>query len=79
MLDSGEVQSMRELGRAEGISGARVCQIVGVMDLPREILDRVDVEVDHIPPGASVTRLREIAARGDRGKQRRRFRALVGA
>ncbi len=78
MLDSGEVKSMRELGRAEGNSGARVCQIVGVLDLPREILVRVDVAVEDIPVGVSVTRLREIAACRERGEQRELFQALVG-
>ena len=70
---------MRELGRVEGISGARVCQIVGVFDLPLEILERVDVGVEDIPSGISVTWLREIAACRDRGEQWERFLALVGA
>lgn len=53
-------------------------QSVAVLDLPPEILECVDVETEDIPEGVSMTRLRAIAACGDRGRQLRRFRALVG-
>ena len=78
MLDSGEARSLRELGRAEGISGARVCQILQVIDLAPEIVERVDVGIEDIPSGISVTRLREIVACRDRSEQLRRFGELVG-
>ena len=77
ILDSGQAKSLRDLGRQEGISGARVCQILNVLDLAPEIIERVDVPVAQLPPGINVTRLREIAAAQEHAEQIRRFRNVV--
>lgn len=75
MLDSGQAKSLRDLGRQEGITGARVCQILNLLELAPEIVEQVDVPFERLPPGINVTRLREIAASQDRKEQRRRFRS----
>ena len=77
MLDSGQAKSLRDLGRQEGISGARVCQILNVLELAPEIVEQVDVPFEQLPPGINVTRLREIAASQDRDEQCRRFRRAL--
>ena len=73
MLDSGQAKSLRDLGRMDGISGARVCQILNVLDLAPEIVEQVDVPFEVLPPGINVTRLRKIAAVQDHDEQLRRF------
>ena len=78
MLDSSQAKSLRDLGRQEGISGARVCQILNVLDLAPEIIDQVDVPAEQLPPGINVTRLREIAASQDHAEQLRRIRKVIG-
>lgn len=78
MLDSGQAKSLRDLGQQEGISGARVCQILNVLDLAPEIIKRVDVPAAELPQGIDVTRLRWIATAQDHTEQIRRFRAVVG-
>ena len=78
MLDSGQVKSLRDLGQQEGISGARVCQILNVLDLAPEIIEQVDVPVEMLPPGVDVTRLRKIAAAQDHVEQLQRFREVLG-
>ena len=79
MLDSGQVRSLRDLGRKEGISGARVCQILNVLDLAPEILEQVDVPSEQLPPGINVSRLREISATPECSEQMRRFRKIIRA
>jgi hypothetical protein len=79
MLDSGQAKSLRDLGRQEGISGARVCQILNVLDLAPEIIEQVDVPYEALPPEINVTRLREIAATQDTAEQIRRFDAVLAA
>jgi hypothetical protein len=37
MLDSGEVRSRAETGRREGLSGARVGQVLKLLDMPAEL------------------------------------------
>lgn len=73
-LDSGQAKSLRQLGRQEGITGARVCQILNLLDLAPEIVEQVDVPLEQLPSGINVTRLREIAAAPEHAEQLRRFR-----
>ncbi len=79
MLESGQATSLRDLGLQEGITGARVCQILNLLDLAPEIVERVDVPFEELPPGINVTRLREIAAVSEPDEQLRRFGAVVAS
>ena len=54
-------RSMRDLGRIEGISGARVCQILRVLELAPEILERVDMADEHFWSGE---RIRDLIVEG---------------
>ena len=77
MLDFGRVKSLRDLGCREGITGARVCQILNLLELSPEIIERVDVPCEELPPGINATRLREIAAARDAPEQLRRFEMVI--
>ena len=69
ILDSDQAKSLRDLGRQEGVSSARVSQILNVLNLAPEIIDQVDVPAEQLPPGINVTRLLETQVKGKSGRR----------
>jgi hypothetical protein len=72
MLDAGEVRSLDELGRREGLSGDHVSQILCLLHLAPDIVEVVDRPADG-PSGVTYRELRRIARLGDPTAQRRAF------
>jgi transcriptional regulator with XRE-family HTH domain len=77
MLESGEARSLGEIGRAEGVSGVRIGQIVGLLHLAPEIIAAVDVPAKELPVGVSERKLRGVARLRDRGEQLRAWSELT--
>ena len=50
---------------------------MNVLDLAPEIIERVDVPCEELPPGINATRLREIAAARDAPEQLRRLEMVI--
>ena len=57
MLDSGEVRSRAEIGRREGLSGARVGQVLKLLDLPPDLRQAVHALCPGTPPRAVTERI----------------------
>ncbi len=76
-LDSGEFRSHRALAQAEGMSRPRVTQLLALLRLPSDILDRVLAA----PPEFNVTEnlLRPLVHEKDPEKQREKFEIIVAA
>ena len=66
MLESGEASSMEAIARAEGISSTRVRQVLLLLQLPPEVVEKVDVPGGELPDGVSEKTLRSIAAKARR-------------
>ena len=75
LLDSGEMESLVEIGRAEGVSGARVSQVLLFLHLAPEISAVLDVPAGEVPAGVGVKAMREIARLRSQEAQRREFEA----
>ncbi len=75
LLDSGEMESLAEIGRAEGVSGARVSQVLLFLHLAWEIVAALDVPAAEVPAGVGVRAVREIARLRSQDAQRREFEA----
>lgn len=60
MLESGKARSLEEIGRAEGVTGARIRQIVQLLHLAPEIVSAVDVPAEDLPAGVSERTLRKL-------------------
>lgn len=75
-LDAGEVRTLEELGRREGVTGGRVAQLLNLLHLAPEIIEVVDVPVDKVPRRVSEARLRELARLHDHDEQVWAFRRL---
>ncbi len=61
LWDTGAYDSLRELGRAEGVTGCRVSQLMNLLHLAPEILAVLDVPEEELAPGITKTAVREIA------------------
>lgn len=79
MLDEGEVGSLEDLGRREGLTGGRVAQLLNLLHLAPEIIAVVDVPADQVPKGVSERKLRKVARLHDGDEQVWAFRRLVSA
>lgn len=77
MLESGDAGSYAAIGRQEGISGARVGQIVLLLHLDPEILAQVDVPAEELPAGVSERKLRAVARLKTREEQLEAFASLA--
>lgn len=77
LLESGEARSYAAIGRQEGISGARVGQIVLLLHLDPDILARVDVPPEDLPAGVTERTLRAVARLKTREEQLAAFAALA--
>lgn len=73
LLDSGEMESRVEIGRAEGVTGARVSQVLLFLHLAPEIVAVLDVPAADVPAGVGVRQVREIARLRSQDAQRREF------
>jgi len=69
MMASGEVRSLADVGRVEGVTGQRIAQILGLLQLIPEILTEVDRPADELPAGVTEKRLRAVAKLRDRSSQ----------
>jgi ParB-like chromosome segregation protein Spo0J len=61
MLDSREARSRAEIGRREGLSGARVGQVLKLLDLPAPVRDAVRVLLPGTPPRLVTERLLRVS------------------
>ena len=77
MLESGDAGSYAAIGRQEGISGARVGQIVLLLHLDPDILTQVDVPAEELPAGVSERKLRAVARLEAREEQLEAFASLA--
>jgi hypothetical protein len=77
-LESGEARSLEDLGRAEGVTGRRIAQILLLLQLAPEIIEALDVPAADLPSGITERRLREVARLRGREEQRRAWRRMVG-
>jgi hypothetical protein len=68
-LEAGEARSLEDLGRAEGVTGRRIAQILLLLQLAPEIVEAVDVPAADLPPGVTERRLREVARLRGREEQ----------
>lgn len=66
---------MAEIGRAEGVSGARVSQVLLFLHLAPAIVTVLDVPAAEVPAGVGVRAVREIARLRSQDAQRREFEA----
>ena len=63
MLESGEAPSMEAIAQREGISSTRVRQVLTLLQLPPEMVERVDVPAGELPNGLREKDLRRLASR----------------
>ena len=68
-MEAGEYRSLEELGRAEGVTGRRIAQILQLLQLEPEIIEAVDVPAEELPKGVTDRRLREVAKLRGREEQ----------
>ena len=68
-MEAGEYRSLEELGRAEGVTGRRIAQILQLLQLEPEIIEAVDVPAEDLPKGVTDRRLREVAKLRGREEQ----------
>ena len=68
-MEAGEFGSLEELGRAEGVTGGRIRQIMLLLQLEPEIIAAVDVPADEVPRGVTDRRLRDVAKLRGRDEQ----------
>ena len=63
MLESGEAPSVEAIAQREGISSTRVRQVLTLLQLPPEMVERVDVPAGELPNGLREKDLRRLASR----------------
>lgn len=79
LLESGQVRSQAEIARREGITRARVTQVMGMLRLAPEIQEHVlSLPRTVRRPAISERTLRPIAQLDDPADQKARFAQLVG-
>ena len=76
-LSTKRVQSIAALGRAEGVSGSRIGQIMVLLYLAPDIIEQLE-STDESLPGVTVKELRRIARIRDQARQRKEFGELLG-
>ena len=79
LLESGEARSLEDLGRAEGVTGRRISQILRLLQLAPEIIEAVDVPAEELPAGVTERRLREVAKLWGREEQMAAWRRCLAA
>jgi hypothetical protein len=72
-LDDGTHGSLASIGRAEGISGPRVGQLLSLLHLAPEIVAVLEQPREALPKGLTRKALREIAHMRDENAQRAAF------
>ena len=75
-LDTKQARSIAALGRAEGVSASRVGQVMVLLYLAPDIIERVESAVEP-PVGITERGLRRIARIRDHEQQRREFAVLL--
>ena len=78
LLEAGEHRSLNELGRAEGVTGNRVAQVLRLLQLDPELIAQVDVVPSELPDGITEKKLRRVAGLRTREEQMAAWAALVG-
>lgn len=73
LWDTGAYDSLKALGRDEGVTGARVSQLLNLLHLAPEILAVLDVPEEEVPAGITKSELRAIARLRGHDAQRRAF------
>lgn len=76
LWNSGEVVSLAEIGRREGIGGERVGQILNLLHLAPEIIAVLDVPPEGCPAEVGKREMRRIGQMRDHGEQIAEFRRL---
>lgn len=71
LLESGEIVNQADIARQEGITRARVTQVMGLLRLSPEIQEQILSMPNVVRPSISERMLRPIAAIGDHGDQLR--------
>ena len=77
LLEDDAAMTYTELGRRQGVSGARVGQLVLLLHLDPRILARIDVPACACPPGITEKSLRRIARLSNGEDQLTAFLALL--
>ena len=78
LIDSGEVKNAAQIAHDEGLSRARVSQVMSFLRLAPEIIEFLDAHGEEDGPVLGERRLRRIAALRAHDQQRARFEKLVG-
>jgi len=78
LLEAGEHRSLNALGRAEGVTGNRVAQVLRLLQLDPEIIAQVDVAPGELPEGITEKKLRRVAGLRSREAQLAAWAVLVG-
>jgi hypothetical protein len=78
-LDAGEVRNQAEIARREGLTRARVTQVLGLLRLAPEIQEHILALPETVGrPAISERALRPIAGLAEHGEQLHAFEQLVG-
>jgi hypothetical protein len=78
-LDTGELQNQAEIARREGMTRARVTQVMGMLRLPPEIQHEVLAAPHAIRrPAITERTIRPLTQIKDRKDQRDHFQKLIG-
>ena len=77
--ESGDFDSLEALGRDEGITGARVHQLLNLLQLHPAILDVIDVPPAELASGVTKSGVRRIARLRDQSAQLAAFHELADA
>lgn len=75
-LDSGQLRSLSELAKADGLSHHRVAQVLDLLTLPREIQAALDVQVEELPAGITQAEVRRLVRLKGAEVQREAFAAV---
>ena len=73
LWDTGAYDSLKALGRVEGVTGARVSQLLNLLHLAPEILVVLDVPEEELPAGISKSDVRALARLRSQDAQRAAF------
>jgi len=73
LWNTGAYDSLKALGRDEGVTGARVSQLLNLLHLAPEILAVLDVPEEEVPAGVMKSEVRAIARLRGHDAQRRAF------
>lgn len=77
LLDSGDHLTLESIGRAVGVTGTRVGQVLNLLHLAPEIIEALDVPAEQAPQGITTGAIRALARLREHGEQLARFERML--